>query len=181
MDIKEYYLGLQTLKANKKKESNRIKTEIEMLETNPIVKYYNEKQRELTNLNYEYSENNYLNNIKSECTHPMYVFEYDLSSSDSVVPCARCLICGGLFYDIKDIELLELYNEKKLLAKKISFNNYNNSYDFGYINYKLSLNDLRKIYYKLSILSEDNTKFNTEEVLFNHLTGNNPNVRRRKK
>ena len=88
-------------------------------------------------------------------------------------------MCGKFFYDVEDVDLVHLYTNKRLLAEKEPIND--DDYDLTYTDYGLSLNELRKIYYKLVVLSEDNTKFNAEDYLFDHLTGNNPHIRRREK
>ena len=179
MNIKDFYYGYTVLKKNKAFEEDIIKEDIYKLEQDPKVKEYNDRKKDLANLEYRYSKSEYLKDVKEACEHPMYVYEEDLVSLNTTVPCARCIVCGKLFYDLDDVDLVNLYTDRKLIAKTEDLDEY--GYDLTYTDYNLSLNELRKIYYKLSILSEDNKKFNAEDYLFNHLTCLNPNIRRRSK
>ena len=183
MNIKDYFDGLNALNHAKAKEEKLIKESIKQLEENPVVQVYNERLKELSSLDYRYGKDAFLKNLTSEneCNHPMYVFEYDLLTLNDAISCARCIICGKYFYDIEDADLMDLYESKRLLAKEVSYGNDDSFYDLTYTDYDVSLDDLRRIYYKLSVLSENNTKFNAEDYLFDHLTGNNPNIRRRRK
>ena len=183
MTIKDYFNGLNALNHAKAKEEKIITEDIKELEKNPVVQAYKERQKELSSLNYRYSKNALLRDIADnhECDHPMYVYEIDLLTLNDAVSCARCIVCGEYFYDIEDVDMVDLFESKRILAKEVSYGNDDSLYDLTYTDYDVSLNDLRRIYYKLSVLSEDNTKFNAEDYLFDHLTGNNPNIRRRKK
>ena len=179
MNIKGYYDGLQDLYKSKSLEEKKINKKITELERDPVVQEYNELNKELGDLQYKYSKHEYLKEALPECEHPLYIYDYDLISLNCIVNCARCVICGKIFYDIDDIDLVKLYNNKRLIAKSVPLRE--DFYDFGTVDYELSLNELRKIYYQLYQMSNNGNDYNVEDYLFDHLTGNNKDIRRREK
>ena len=149
MNIKDYYDGLETIYHNKALEKENIESKIAALEKEPIIEEYKNLQRDLDYLQYKYNKREFLNNLKleNECDHPLYMFEYDLASLSCVIPCARCVICGQYFFDIDDLDLTKLYDNKRLIAKMVPLRE--DFYSFGYTDYHISIEKLRKIYYKL--------------------------------
>ena len=168
MGIEEFFKKLSQDKKEKSERKKLLENEISELELNPLIKEYNTKKDELSLM--EGNNNLYIsyNEIVQEDNHPLFVFQYDLCSLRHVIPCARCLVCDKVYYE-DEVDFDELYKNKRLIAKKTESG-------YGYIDYKLTNIELKRLYIHLLSLSENNTKFNAEDYLFDHLTNNNPNV-----
>lgn len=135
----------------------------ELYENNRVVKAYNHLCNRLNELNgSSYSLNDeFKRTLQGSCFHPIFNYEVENYTEKSDA-CATCVLCGMKFPSFNQDELLSLFEDKRLIATKVCYDNGNVVIEP--LHYQISDEEILEYYKNESINNQDVNFDKTVEV-----------------